>query len=213
MVIVTPVGFSGLGFGQNPPSPPPVTWEVGVVGQQTSYAQPSGEVSNFVVFLYDHHPSSMPGSALFDGGEFSMTLLGHGPNGAMAPGENYANISVIERVTGFQDGCYLAISGSAFPELVLHGVPSSKWPVGSDGQGNYGYGDDFVAAKAGWAEYYSSFILQMAGENGGYTCSTSALQEMTVYGSTGGPYFSGYSGVTASISGPSAYREVSDRPE
>jgi hypothetical protein len=32
MVIVTPVGFTGLGFGQNPPSPPPVTGNVPVTG-------------------------------------------------------------------------------------------------------------------------------------------------------------------------------------
>jgi hypothetical protein len=34
MVIVTPVGFAGLGFGQNPPSPPPVTGEVPVTAAE-----------------------------------------------------------------------------------------------------------------------------------------------------------------------------------
>jgi len=41
MVIVTPVGFSGLGFGQNPPSPPPVTWEVPVTAGASVCAVPT----------------------------------------------------------------------------------------------------------------------------------------------------------------------------
>jgi len=212
-VTMTSNGYNGLGFlGSQQLDAGSYPVQV-AAGQQTSFTNPAGEVSSFVDWQWNYTPTGQAG--LYDGGRFSMTLLGHGPNGAMAPGEGYAGIGVFENLSGFRDGCFQDLPGSAFPEVKHSDGLGSTWWVQTVWQGGnpfYVYGYDFIGMPAGWVGYYLGFILQMSGENGG-SCSSSVLQQMKVVLSLSGPYASGYSGLTVSATGEyGAYRGASYPP-
>ena len=126
------------------------------------WPDPAGETSAFVFW------DSSGGNT---GGIFNMTLLGHGPNGAMEQGESYNGQTVQEYISGYWDGCYF--DGSTYPQMTLSDTWWSSWTVCF---GGYGY--DGIRVDEGWVNYCAPF---------NYYCSESATQSMYVQGHTS-PY-------------------------
>jgi hypothetical protein len=103
LVIVTPVGFSGLGFGQNPPSPPPVTGEVPVTG---------GVQCPTEIGVSDTTSLRLPYPGL-------LTGIGIVANMSVSPGANGAELQ--ELVNASENDCptnFATCSGSSNPFIV-----------------------------------------------------------------------------------------------
>ena len=126
-----------------------------------AYLDPASEVSAFYDWQTNYVLNGAPPRT---GGRFTVTLLGHGPNGTMAAGEGYSGSSVQESITGFSDGCYYV--GSPYPQLHRTDGPGSTWLVSGNA-----YGYDFIAAPSGWVSTYAGTTTY---------CGESATQSMHI---------------------------------